>query len=47
MRRQNLIQANIKNIKNIENIENGAKYCDCPACAAAEDILRKKDSLLK
>lgn len=25
----------------------GAKYCDCPACAAAEAILQKKDSLLK
>lgn len=25
----------------------GAKYCDCPACAAAEEILKKKDGLLK
>ena len=25
----------------------GAVYCDCPACAAAELILAKKDSLLK
>lgn len=25
----------------------GAKYCDCPACAAAEAILEKKDALLK
>lgn len=25
----------------------GAKYCDCPACAAAEAILEKKDELLK
>ena len=25
----------------------GAKYCDCPACAAAEAILSKKDELLK
>lgn len=25
----------------------GAKYCDCPACAAVEAILDKKDSLLK
>lgn len=25
---------------------NGAKYCDCPACAAAEAILAKKDELL-
>lgn len=24
----------------------GAKYCDCPACAAAEAILGKKDMLL-
>ena len=24
----------------------GAKYCDCPACAAAEAILEKKDMLL-
>lgn len=25
----------------------GAKYCDCPACAAAEEILEKKADLLK
>ena len=25
----------------------GAKYCDCPACAACEAILAKKDDLLK
>ena len=25
----------------------GAKYCDCPACAAVEAILEKKDELLK
>lgn len=25
----------------------GAKYCDCPACAAAEAILGKKDLLLQ
>lgn len=25
----------------------GAKYCDCPACAAVEAILEKKDALLK
>ena len=25
----------------------GAKYCDCPACAAAEAILEKKALLLK
>lgn len=24
----------------------GAKYCDCPACAAIEAILEKKDELL-
>lgn len=24
----------------------GAKYCDCPACAASEAILKKKDELL-
>lgn len=24
----------------------GAKYCDCPACAACEAILSKKDELL-
>lgn len=24
----------------------GAKYCDCPACAAVEAILEKKDMLL-
>lgn len=24
----------------------GAKYCDCPACAAAEAILSKKDQML-
>lgn len=25
----------------------GAEYCDCPACAAAADILKKKAELLK
>ena len=25
----------------------GAKYCDCPACAAVEAILAKKDLILK
>ena len=25
----------------------GAKYCDCPACAAVEAILNKKESILK
>ena len=25
---------------------SGAKYCDCPACAACEAILEKKDGLL-
>ena len=24
----------------------GAKYCDCPACAACEAILAKKDEIL-
>lgn len=24
----------------------GAKYCDCPACAAAEAILAKKDEMI-
>ena len=26
---------------------SGAKYCDCPACAAAEAILQKKNDILK
>lgn len=26
---------------------SGAKYCDCPACAAAEAILQKKRDILK
>lgn len=26
--------------------EGGAKYCDCPACAACEAILEKKEELL-
>lgn len=26
---------------------NGEKYCDCPACLAVADILKKKDDLLK
>lgn len=26
---------------------SGGKYCDCPACAAAEAILEKKEELLK
>lgn len=25
----------------------GAKYCDCPACAIVEEILKKKDEMLK
>lgn len=25
----------------------GAKYCDCPACAAVEAILEKKDGILQ
>lgn len=36
------IAAHAKEIKSA-----GAKYCDCPACAAAADILEKKDALLK
>lgn len=24
----------------------GAKYCDCPACAAVEEILKKKELIL-
>ena len=24
----------------------GAKYCDCPACAAVEAILARKDEML-
>lgn len=34
------IAAHAKEIK-----AKGAKYCDCPACAAAEAILQKKDLL--
>ena len=36
------IAAHAKEIKSA-----GAKYCDCPACAAAAAILDKKDTLLK
>ena len=36
------IEAHGKEIK-----AEGAVYCDCPACAAAELILAKKDCLLK
>ena len=36
------IAAHAKEIKSA-----GAKYCDCPACAAAVAILDKKDTLLK
>ena len=25
----------------------GAKYCDCPACAAVEAILEKKDEMME
>ena len=25
----------------------GAKYCDCPACAACEALLNKKSEILK
>lgn len=35
------VAAHAKEIK-----EAGAKYCDCPACAAAEAILEKKDVLI-
>ncbi len=30
----------------IEIKEKGAKFCDCPACAACEAILSKKDEIL-
>lgn len=36
------IAAHAKEIK-----EKGAKYCDCPACLAASDILSKKEEMLK
>lgn len=36
------IAAHAKEIKSA-----GAKYCDCPACAAVEAILEKKELLLK
>lgn len=26
---------------------SGAKYCDCPACAACEALLNKKAEILK
>ena len=35
------IAGHAKNIKSA-----GAKYCDCPACAAAEAIIGKKDVIL-
>lgn len=35
------IAAHAKEIKSA-----GAKYCDCPACAAVAEILEKKDLLL-
>lgn len=35
------MEAHAKELK-----EAGVKYCDCPACAAAEAILEKKDELL-
>ena len=34
------VLAHAKEIK-----EAGAKYCDCPACAACQAILEKKDEL--
>lgn len=36
------IAAHAKEIK-----ANGAKYCDCPACAAVEAILEKKGDMVK
>lgn len=36
------VAAHAKEIK-----ANGAKYCDCPACAAVKAILDKKDDILK
>lgn len=36
------IAAHAKDIK-----AAGAKYCDCPACAAVEAILEKKDGMLR
>lgn len=36
------VAAHAKEIKSA-----GAKYCDCPACAVAAEILDKKDGLLK
>lgn len=36
------VAAHAKEIK-----QAGAKYCDCPACAAVEAILKNKDELLK
>lgn len=36
------VAAHAKEIKSA-----GAKYCDCPACAAVESILEKKDEILK
>ena len=35
------VAAHAKEIKSA-----GAEYCDCPACAAAEVILKSKDSLV-
>lgn len=35
------VAAHAKKIK-----ADGAKYCDCPACAAVEAILEKKDMIL-
>lgn len=36
------VAAHAKEIK-----ANGSKYCDCPACIAAEEILKHKSDLLK
>ena len=30
-----------------ERKEAGEKYCDCPACAACEALLNKKDEIMK
>lgn len=30
-----------------ERKEAGEKYCDCPACAACEALMNKKDEILK
>ena len=32
--------------KTKELIDSGARYCDCPACAAVAAILEKKEEML-